>query len=388
MQHLPIYLDYQATTPLDPRVSELLLKFYRGESFGNPHSVDHVYGWNAAACVREARAQVAEFVQADDDEILFTSGATESCNLALLGPIAANGKTSERRLEIVTLATEHPAILETVYALQQGGFTCHVAPVTRDGLVDLPSLKEVINERTLVVSVMLVNNEIGVIQPLSAIAELTHRHGALLHTDATQAAGRITIDVATLGVDLLTLSSHKMYGPQGVGCLYVREEIKPRLRAMITGGGQEYGLRSGTLPLPLIAGFGKACEIAAAETLADHQRIKALTRVLWEGLKELFPSMRLHGHPEKRIAGNLNVAFPGYSGEEIIALLRDQMAMATGSACSSSGTEPSHVIVALGFPPDEALQAIRISLGRFTTDREIEQVLELFPRTIGSGMFH
>ncbi len=379
MQRLPIYLDYQATTPLDPRVRETLAEFDRYSGFGNPHSADHIYGWKAADAVREARAQVAQFIHADDDEIVFTSGATESCNIALRGA----AKTANDRNEIVTLNTEHPAVLETARSLQEDGFILHTIPVERNGIVNLERLAEVVTEQTLIVSVMQANNEIGVLQPITEIAAIAHRQGALMHSDATQAAGRLSIDVTETEVDLLTLSSHKIYGPKGIGCLYVRDSILDRLAPITTGGGQELGLRPGTLPAALVAGLGRACEIATDETVSDSQRIQKLTLMLWAGLSEVCPGIRLHGDPEQRISGNLNVAFPNISGQEIVARMQDEIAIATGSACSSEGTDPSHVITALKFAPEEALGAIRISLGRFTTEEEIKYAIQVFRTKLG-----
>lgn len=381
-QQFPIYLDYQATTPLDPRVQETLAAFHQGREFGNPHSMDHIYGWRAADAVKEARSQVAQFIQADMDEIIFTSGATESCNIALRGA----AKAAEKRNEIVTLSTEHPAVLETVRALQEDGFVVHIVPVGQDGVVDLAQLNDVMTDRVLIVSAMLANNEIGVLQPVAKIADIAHRYGALMHTDATQAAGRIPIDVNNNGVDLLTLSGHKVYGPKGAGCLYIRNTVRDKLAPIITGGGQERGLRPGTVPVSIVAGFGKACEIAYEETASDSHRIQNLSLMLWDALLEMFPSIRLYGHPLCRISGNLNFAIPHFSGEEIIARMQDTVAISTGSACSSTGTQPSHVIIGLGFSPEEALQAVRISLGRFTTAEEIDRTIQAFHANLGIGV--
>ena len=366
MLSLPIYLDYQATTPLDPRVRDKMEPFW-GKYFGNPHSVHHSYGWRASEALAFARAQVASIIGADDEEILFTSGATESCNLALRGVIGA----SAHRNEIVVLETEHTAVLETARAIAATGVTLHVISVNAAGIVNIDQLREAVSEHTAIVSVMLVNNEIGVIQPISEIAEIAHEHGALMHTDATQAIGRIKTDVDELGVDLLSFSSHKMYGPMGIGALYVRGSVHSHITPIITGGGQESGIRSGTVPLPLTVGFGEACAIAIEETQSDANRIQKLTSQLWSCLCEHFPEICLNGHEHRRVPGNLNVSFPGISSEELVARVQDVIAISTGSACSSGGTKPSHVMIALGQSPEEALRATRISLGRFTTREEI-----------------
>ncbi len=384
MQRLPIYLDYQSTTPCDFRVDEALAEMGWDIGFGNPHSTDNFYGCRASKAVREARSRISEFLRADNEEIVFTSGATESCNLAIRG--AARGATD--RNEIVTLNTEHPAVLETVRALGKDGRTVHIVPVNRDGIVDLDRLAQTITNRTVMVSVMLVNNEIGVLQPVEDISTMAHRHGALMHTDASQAAGRLSIDVEKLDVDLLTFSSHKMYGPQGVGCLYVRNEIREEIVPLAMGGGQEAGLRPGTVPVAPVVGFGIACEIAMQETGSDINRIGRLSSMFWDGLQKICPEIRLHGHPNHRVVGNLNIAFPGFSGNEIVTLLQDKLALSTGSACSSWGTDPSHVVSALGLLPEQALQAIRISLGRFTTEEEIEFAITCFHEMLGVPAGH
>ena len=296
----PAYLDYQATTPIDPVVRAAMMP-YLEDLFGNPHSSDHSFGWEASRAIRDARARVADLINADDDEIVFTSGATESCNLALRG--IANRSGNGGRNRIVTLATEHPAVLETVLDLGHSGFDAVVLPVGPDGLLELTHLDNVLDERTLIVSVMAANNEIGVLQPIADIATRCHAAGVLLHTDATQAAGRIPIDVDAWQVDLLSLSSHKVYGPKGIGALFVRSGL--RLRPIITGGSQEGGLRGGTLPPALSAGFGVACELAATRLEEDRARINALTSRLYSGLLDAHPAMRLFGHTEERLTGNL-----------------------------------------------------------------------------------
>ena len=360
------YLDYQATTPVDPRARDAMLP-YLGDHFGNPHSINHAYGWQAADAVRLARGRVAEFVGADDDEIVFTSGATESCNLALRG--AAKASTSGRN-KVVTVATEHPAVLETVQDLRCAGHEVTVLPVTSDGLLDLADLQRALDGRTVLLSIMAANNEIGVLQPLAEIARLCHAAGALFHTDATQAAGRIGIDVDAWGVDLLSLSAHKVYGPKGIGALYVRSGVP--VQPVMTGGGQEHGLRPGTVPAPLAVGFGMACQVASEQWEEDAGRISQLTLRLRDGIQRACPAVRFFGHLAQRLPGSLSMGFPGVSATEVIEIVSDSIAISTGSACSSGTTEPSRVLLALGLDPETAATGVRISLGRFTTEREID----------------
>ena len=366
----PVYLDNQATTPMDPVVRDAMWP-YLTEEFGNPHSSEHRFGWDAAAAIRGARAQVAELIHADDDEIVFTSGATESCNLALRG--VANRRGNGRRNRIVTLATEHPAVLETIHDLGSTGYDAIVLSVERDGLLDLAKLDRVLDERTLLVSVMAVNNEIGVLQPLADIAKRCHAVGAIFHTDASQASGRIPIDVDDWGVDLLSLSSHKVYGPKGVGALYVRSGVA--LKPLITGGTQESGRRGGTLPTALAVGFGAACEIATQRQDEDRAHIEALTERLYARLREAHPVVRLFGHADQRVVGNLNIGFPGVPAEEVIRATSQDIALSSGSACSSAKSEPSKVLLALGLDDDTAATGLRISLGRFTTDEDVETAI-------------
>ena len=372
MNDAPVYLDYQATTPIDPAVRDVMLPFL-GSLFGNPHSSDHSFGWETASAINDARASVSGLINADDDEIVFTSGATESCNLALRG--IANRSGNGQRNRIVTLATEHPAVLETVLDLSRSGFDAIVLPVGADGLLNLAHLDKVLDERTLIVSVMAANNEIGVLQPITEIAALCHDAGTLFHTDATQAAGRIQIDVDDWDVDLLSFSSHKVYGPKGVGALFVRSGVQ--LKPIITGGSQERGLRGGTLPPALIAGFGAACDVAANRQEEDQTKMEVLTRRLFTGLLEAHPTMRLFGHAEKRLPGSLNVGLPGIPAEEVIRNISDHVAVSSGSACASASSEPSSVLLALGLDPEIAATGVRISLGRFTTEHDIDRVLNV-----------
>ena len=369
MSSLPVYLDNQATTPLDPRVREAMQPFWE-TVFGNPHSESHRYGWEARGAVTNARAQVAGLLGADDDEVVFTSGATESCNLAIRG--IASARTGERN-RIVTLVTEHPAVLETVQWLGQRGFEAVILPVKQDGLLDLAALENVLDDRLLLVSVMAANNEIGVIQPLYEIASLCRAVGAIFHCDATQAIGRMGVNVDEFGVDLLSMSGHKIYGPKGVGALFVRRDADLRLDPLFTGGQQEHGLRAGTVAVPLVVGFGEACSIAAEEWQSDAERMRLLSDRLRVNLQDTFPAMRVFGDLEHRIPGNLSIGFHGVSSEEVIAGVADRIAISTGSACSSGTSEPSKVLLALGLVPQVAATAIRLSLGRLTTETEVNE---------------
>ena len=364
----PIYLDYQATTPTDPRVVDSMQPYWT-QHFGNPHSEGHSYGWTARRAVEHARTQIADFIGADDDEIVFTSGATESCNIALRGTAAA--ELPNGRQHIISLTTEHPAVLQTVHWLGSHGYNVEVLPVKSDGLLDLRDLQSVLGHQTLLVSVMLGNNEIGVIQPLSEISHLCHSVGAFVHTDATQAAGRINIDVDELGVDLLSLSAHKIYGPNGIGALYVRNRPDLKLASTTTGGSQERGIRPGTVPVPLAVGMGTACAIAREQLADDSNRLSQMTQLLLQDLLTDFPKLRIFGHPEQRIPGNLNLGLPGVLGETLVEAVSNEVAISTGAACATGSPEPSHVLTALGLNPEVAATAVRISIGRFTTDHEI-----------------
>ena len=368
----PVYLDHQATTPIDPRVRDTMLS-YLDDRFGNPHSVDHIYGWEASDTVRTARAHVAQLIGADDDEIVFTSGATESCNLALRGVArASNGS----RNKVITLATEHPAVLETVQDMERDGLQPVVLPVGADGLLNLADLERVLDDHTLFVSVMAANNEIGVLHPLADIADLCRAKGVLLHTDATQAAGRIGIDVDAWNVDLLSLSGHKVYGPKGVGALFVRSGVG--LDPIMTGGGQERGLRPGTVPAWLAAGFGEACRIASQHWEEDARRMSELTLRLIAGLQSTCPNVRFFGHLRQRLPGSLSIGFPGVSASAVLTRVSDRIAISTGSACASGTAEASKVLLALGLDRDTAATGVRISLGRFTGEQEVETALAAF----------
>ncbi len=363
----PIYLDHQATTPLDPRAYDAM-RPYLEERFGNPHSVHHAYGREAEGAVEAARAQVAHLIAADPREIVFTSGATESNNLAIKGAARFIGN---KRRHIVTVATEHKCVLESAHALVRDGFTVTILPVLSSGLVDLAALDAAITDDTALVSVMGVNNEIGVIQPLAEIGARCRARGVLFHTDCAQAAGKIALDVEAMDIDLMSLSSHKLYGPKGIGALYVRRRPRVRLDPLFSGGGQERGLRSGTLPAFLCVGFGAACAIAETDVDDERNRLAALAERLIRHLLSL-PGVSLNGDPDRRWPGNLNVAFSGIDAEALLDSVADDLAASTGSACSSAAVEPSYVLRALGLADADAAGSIRFGLGRWTTAEEID----------------
>jgi cysteine desulfurase len=366
----PVYLDNQATTACDSRVVAAMLPFFT-ERFGNPHSAEHAIGRDAEAAVEAARERVAALIGADVREVVFTSGATEANNIAIKGAArfaAGMGRAARR---IVTVATEHKCVLESVHDLEAEGFEPVFLPVRADGLLDPDALRAALAEPTLLVSVMAVNNEIGVIQDLALLAAIAREAGALFHTDAAQAAGKIPIDVASMGIDLLSLSGHKMYGPKGVGALYVRRRPRVRLAPLFSGGGQERGLRSGTLPAPLLVGFGEAARIAAAEMEEDNARIAFLRDRLLSRMRDAVPAIAVNGSMEKRIAGNLNLTFPAASAVGIMRAVPD-LCVSTGSACSSAEVEPSYVLRALGLDEARAKRTLRFGIGRFTSAADID----------------
>ncbi|MCH7550194.1 MAG: IscS subfamily cysteine desulfurase [Proteobacteria bacterium] len=363
----PVYLDYQATTPTDPRVVEAMAPFF-GDKFGNPHSRNHFYGWEAADAVEKARRQIADLIGAEEREIVFTSGATESNNLAIKG-IARFHK--ENKNHIVTVATEHKCVLEACAALEREGFEVTVLPVAADGLIDLDQLRETVTDDTVLVSVMAVNNEIGVIQPVAEIGAICRHKGAFFHTDAAQAVGRIPLNVEAMTVDLMSLSGHKVYGPMGIGVLYVRRRPRVRLEAMIDGGGQERGLRSGTLPTPLCVGFGEAVAIAAREMEDEAPRLLDLRGRFLNAVIAAIPDTAVNGSMDSRIPGNLNLSFAGVQAEDLMAGLKD-LAISSGSACTSASVEPSYVLKALGLSDEMAYASVRIGFGRFTTTEEVD----------------
>jgi len=369
----PIYLDYQATTPVDPRVVEAMEPWWTRD-FGNAASRTHVFGWRAEAAVEAARATLAAAVgAADPAEIVFTSGATESDNLAIQGVARA---LRGRGDHIVTVATEHPAVLDTVRALAAEGFSVTELPVDRAGLVDPDDVARAIGERTILVSVMWANNEIGVVQPIAAIAERCRARGVLLHSDAAQAVGKVPVDCRAAGVDLLSFTAHKLYGPKGVGALRVRRgRPRVRLAPILHGGGHENGLRSGTLPVPLIVGFARAVELALAEREAEAARLAALRARLLERLRAGLDGVFVNGDLERRLPGNLNLGFAGADADGLLAAL-PELAISTGSACASARAERSHVLRALGLSEAELRASVRIGFGRFTTPEEVDAAAE------------
>lgn len=370
---LPIYLDYAATTPVDERVAEAMCQYMtRGGVFGNPASRSHRFGWDAENAVENARNQVAMLVNADPREIVWTSGATESNNLAIRG--AANFY-QQRGRHIVTCKTEHKAVLDTCRHLERHGFTITYLDPEPNGLISLRTLESVLREDTILVSIMHVNNEIGVIQDIEAIGNLTRSRGILLHVDAAQSAGKVAIDLAKLNVDLMSFSAHKIYGPKGCGALFVRRKPRVRLEALIHGGGHERGLRSGTLPTHQIVGMGEAFRIAREEMAEDNRRILMLRNRLWNGIKTL-EEVYLNGDLERRVAGNLNASFNYVEGESLVMALKD-IAVSSGSACTSSSLEPSYVLRAIGRNDELAHSSIRFSIGRYTTAEEIDYTIQL-----------
>ncbi len=366
-----IYLDYQATTPCDPRVLEKMLPYFC-EIFGNPHSRSHPHGWLAEAAVEKARKQVAEIIKADPREIIFTSGATESNNLAIKG-VAQFNKTKKNH--IITVVTEHKCVLDTCRYLEQEGFEVTYLQVGTDGLINLNDLKSAIKDTTVIVSVMAVNNEIGVIQPIAEIGKICKDSGILFHTDAAQAIGKIDIDVEAMNIDLLSISGHKVYGPKGIGALFVRRRPRVRLQAMINGGGQERGMRSGTLSPALCVGLGEACAIAQSEQTEECARIKKLADKFHSTLTDRLPDVFLNGHETKRVPGNLNLSFAHVEGESMIMGIKN-LSVSSGSACTSASLEPSYVLKSIGVGEELAHTSIRFGIGRFTTDQEIDAALD------------
>jgi len=366
----PVYLDNQATTRCDPRVVEAMLPFFT-EDFGNPHSAEHVMGLQADAAVEHARTRVAALLGADAKEILFTSGATEANNIAIKGAARFAASHGDTRRRIVTVATEHKCVLECVADLADEGFEPVVLPVQADGLLDPEALRAALAVPTLLVSVMTVNNETGVIQDIAGIAAIAKDAGALFHSDLAQAAGKIPLDLTGWKVDLGSVSGHKVYGPKGIGALYVRRRPRVRLTPLFSGGGQERGLRSGTLPAPLIAGLGVACDLASAEMTAEAERIIRLRRHLLHRLTAEIPGLRVNGSPRSRIAGNLNLTFPSVTSAALMRAVPD-LCVSTGSACSSAEIEPSYVLRAMGLSDRDAASTLRIGIGRFTSAADID----------------
>jgi cysteine desulfurase len=369
---MPIYLDYSATTPVDPRVADVMIPFLR-ESFGNPASRSHPYGWRAEDAVEQAREHVAALVNADPREIVWTSGATESNNLAIKG--AAHFYAPTKGKHIITVRTEHKAVLDTVRELERQGFEATYLNVQENGLIDLDVLKAAIRPDTVLVSVMFVNNEIGVIQDIETIGNLCREKGIIFHVDAAQATGKVEIDLQKLKVDLMSFSAHKTYGPQGVGALYVRRKPRVRIEAQIHGGGHERGMRSGTLATHQIVGMGEAFRIAKAEMATENQRIRTLRDRLLSGLQTM-DEIYVNGHLDNRVPHNLNVSFNFVEGESLIMAVKD-IAVSSGSACTSASLEPSYVLRALGRSDELAHSSIRFSIGRFTTEADVDYTIEL-----------
>lgn len=376
--NLPIYLDYSATTPVDPRVADKMRQFLTPDGeFGNPASRSHSFGWHAEEAVDEARKQVAALIGADPREVVWTSGGTESDNLAIKGAAHFYQKKGKH---IVTVKTEHKAVLDTCRQLEREGFEVTYLAPQADGLLDLAELEASLRDDTVLVSVMHVNNEIGVVQDIGAIGKMTRERGIVLHVDAAQGAGKIPIDVHEMQVDLMTLSAHKIYGPKGIGALYICRKPRVRLEAQMHGGGHERGLRSGTLPTHQIVGMGEAFRIAREEMAEESARIRALRDRLWDGLNKM-EEVYLNGDLEQRVPGNLNVSFNFVEGESLIMALKD-VAVSSGSACTSASLEPSYVLRALGRNDELAHSSLRFTIGRFTTEEEIDYTISLIEQAV------
>jgi cysteine desulfurase len=373
-----IYLDYNATTPVDERAVREMLPYFT-TCFGNAASKTHTLGWQAEAAVDKARKQVASFINSEESEIVFTSGSTESCNLAIKGVFEKHQKKGNH---IITVATEHKAVLDTCASLEKQGAVVTYLSVTPEGLIDLDELKNSITDKTILVCIMLANNETGVIQPIQQIAEIVHAHKSILFCDATQAAGKMMIDVNELGVDLLCLSAHKFYGPKGIGALYVRRK-NPRvvLQEQINGGGHEYGLRSGTLNVPAIVGLGKACEIAQTELWDNNTKLSVLRARLEHYLLDI-NGVRINGSTRHRLYNTANICFSGSKADAIITKVNHKLCVAAGSACTSSLAQPSHVLQAMGLSKADCYSSIRFSLGKYNTEQEIDASIALLKKAI------
>jgi len=367
----PYYLDMQATSPMDPRVLDAMMPYFTYK-FGNPHSKTHKYGWDAEEGVENARKQVAQLIGATSKEVVFTSGATESNNIAIKGVANFHKK---KKNHIITTQTEHKCVLESCRYLQQNDFEVTYLPVQTNGIINLDDLKNAINENTCLVSIMAVNNEIGVIQPLKEIGEICKKNKVYFHTDAAQAVGKIPLDVNDMNIDLMSISGHKFYGPKGIGALYVRRRPRVRLESIISGGGQERGIRSGTLASPLIIGIGEASKIALNEMDQDKKHITFLRDKLYNGIISNLSHITINGCPENRYPGNLNLSFSCVEGESLLMASKD-LAISSGSACTSASLEPSYVLRALGVGDELAHSSIRFGIGKFTTEEEIEKAIE------------
>ena len=369
---LPIYMDHQATTPVDPRVLEVMLPYFT-QCFGNAASIDHEYGGEAFQAVENARRQVAQLINAKySDEIVFTSGATEADNLAILG---AAEQYSDKGKHIITCVTEHHAVLDPCDYLEDKGWQITRLPVDQYGLVDINAVQRAITPQTVLISIMAANNEIGTIAPIAEVGKIARQHEVLFHTDATQAVGHIPIDVEEMNIDMLSMSAHKFYGPKGIGALYVRKR-HPRVKlvSQMHGGGHERGMRSGTLNVPGIVGIGKAAEIARLEMETEAQRLRWLRDQLWEGLQANIEGVHLNGHPTQRLPHNLSVYIPGVESRALVVQIKHEVALSTGSACTTAKVEPSHVILALGYGEERAHSSVRFGLGRKNSEAEVDLV--------------
>ncbi len=376
MNHLPIYMDYSATTPVDPRVAAKMIPFLT-EHFGNPASRSHAYGWESEAAVDEAREQVAALINCDAKEIVWTSGATESINLAVKG---AAQFYKEKGKHLITVKTEHKATLDTMRELERQGFEVTYMDVMENGLIDMNAFKAALRPDTILVSIMWVNNEIGVIQPIKEIGEITRSKGIIFHVDAAQATGKVLIDLQDVKVDLLSMSAHKTYGPKGMGALFVRKKPRIRLEAQIHGGGHERGFRSGTLATHQIVGMGEAFRLARLEMNTENERIRMLRDRLYKGLKDI-PEVFINGDMEQRVPHNLNISFNYVEGESLIMGVKE-IAVSSGSACTSASLEPSYVLRALGRSDELAHSSIRMTVGRFTTEDDVDTTIATMKRTV------
>lgn len=378
MPDLPIYLDNHATTRTDPRVVEAMMPFFTTH-YGNAASISHRFGWDAGAAVDRAREQVAALIGADAREVVFTSGATEANNLAIKGALPALKRKGDH---IVSAVSEHHAVLDPLKRLAREGWNVTFVPCDADGLVSAEAIEAALTDRTVLVSVMAANNEVGTLNPVAAIGRLCHDRGILFHTDATQAVGKVPVDVRADAIDLLSLTAHKFHGPKGIGALYVRRrDPQVRLTPLFDGGGHERGFRSGTLPVPLIVGLGEAAAIAGREREEESARLLALRERLHAGLESRVEAIKLNGHPARRLAGNLNLSFGYVEGEALMMAMRD-VAVSSGSACSSANPEPSHVLLAMGLDEDMARASLRFGIGRFNTPEEIDRTVDIVTEAV------
>jgi len=373
----PIFMDYQSTTPVDPRVMEVMIPYFT-QKFGNPHSRSHAYGWEAEEACEVARSHVADLIGADAKEIIFTSGATESNNIAIKG-VAHFYK--DKRNHIITVATEHKCVLDSARHLELDGFDVTYLPVQQNGLIDLNVLRAAITDKTVLVSVMAVNNELGVIQPLTEIGKICREKGAFFHTDAAQAFGKIPLDVEAMNIDLMSISGHKIYGPKGVGALYVRRRPRVRIDAIFSGGGQERGMRSGTLPTPMVVGLGEAARIAKLEMAKDAEHVRRLSDKFLKAVMDNVPDVFMNGDRTQRYPGCINLSFAYIEGESMIMAIK-RLAVSSGSACTSSSLEPSYVLRAIGVGEELAHTSIRFGIGRFTTEEEVDEAIDIVSGSI------